>query len=56
MALTVRTSRCAAIGVVSELMNVEATLCIGVVAGEVPGDGGWGRFGSLLEGDGSSDL
>lgn len=46
----------AAVGVVTELVDVEASLGVGVVAGDVPGDGCGGRLGSLFEGDGSADL
>jgi hypothetical protein len=35
---------------------VEATLCVGVVAGDVPRDGGGLRLRGLLEGDGAGDL
>lgn len=50
------TSGGAAVGVVAELMDVHATLGIGIVAGDVPGDGGGGGLGLLLEGNGSGDL
>ena len=53
---TVGTSRGAAVGVVTELVNVESTLSVGVVAGDVPGDGGGGTLVSLLEGNGTGDL
>jgi hypothetical protein len=46
----------ATVGVVTELVNVETTLSIGIVAGDVPGDGGRGALVSLLEGDGAGDL
>lgn len=46
----------AAVGVVAELMDVETTLGIGVVARDVPADGGWARLGGLLEGDGAADV
>lgn len=46
----------AAVGVVTELVNVESTLSVGVVAGDVPGDGGGGTLVSLFEGDGAGDL
>lgn len=46
----------AAVGVVTELMDVHSTLSIGIVASDVPCDGGWGGLGSLLEGNGSGDL
>jgi hypothetical protein len=52
----VGTSGGAAVGVVTELVNVESTLSVGVVAGDVPGDGGGGTFVSLLEGDGAGNL
>jgi len=46
----VRTSACAAIGVVTELMDVHAALGGGVAAVDVVGNGGWGGFGGLFEG------
>ena len=54
--LTVRSGRRAAVGVVTELVDVHSTLSTGVVAGDVPCDGGGGRLLGLLEGDGTSDL
>ena len=51
-----RTGRGAAVGVVAEGVDVHATLGIGIVASEVPGDGGRGGLGSLLEGDGAGHL
>ena len=45
-----RTSRCATVGVVTKLMDVHATLSIGVVAGDVVGDGGRRGLGRLFEG------
>lgn len=54
--LTVGTGRGAAVGVVTKLVDVETTLGVGVVAGDVPGDGGSGALVSLLEGDGAGDL
>ena len=50
------TSRGAAVGVVTEGMDVHATLSASVVASDVPCDGSWGRLGLLLEGDGTGDL
>jgi len=47
---------CAAVGVVTELMDVEAALGIGVVTRDIPCNGGWGRLGRLLEGNGTGDL
>jgi len=38
--LTVRTGGCAAVGVVAKGVNVHTTLSIGVVASDVPCDGG----------------
>jgi hypothetical protein len=52
----VRTGRGAAVGVVAEGVDVEATLGVGVVAGNVPADGGRGVLGLLLEDDGAGDL
>lgn len=46
----------AAVGVVAEGVDVEATLGVGVVAGQVPADGGRVGLGSLLEGNGAGDL
>jgi hypothetical protein len=54
--LTVRSSRCASVGVVTEGVDVHATLGIGVVASDVPCDGGVGVLVGLLEGDGSLDV
>lgn len=45
-----RTSRCAAVGIVTELVNMHATLSIGVVTGDIVGDGGGRRLGCLFEG------
>ena len=46
----------AAVGVVTERVNVHATLGRRVVTGNIPGDGGRGRLRLLLESDGTSDL
>lgn len=51
-----RAGRGAAVGVVTELVDVESTLGVGVVAEDVPRDGGGGVLGGLLEGDGTVDL
>lgn len=51
-----RTGRGTAVGVVTELVDVEGTLSVGVVAGDVPGDAGGGVLVGLLEGDGTADL
>lgn len=53
---TVRPGRGAAVGVVSECVDVKATLSIGVVASDIPADLGRRRLGLLLEGDGPGDL
>lgn len=50
------TSRGAAVGVVTKLMDVESALGIGVIASEVPGDGGMGVLRLLLEGHAAGDL
>lgn len=51
-----RTGRSAAVGVVTEGMDVEAALGVGVLARDIPGDGGRGRLRLLLEGDSTGDL
>jgi len=53
---TVRAGRCAAVGVVTELVDVHASFSVGIVARDVPGDVGWRRLGALLEGDGALDV
>lgn len=53
---TVGASRCAAVGVVTEGVNVHATLGVGIVAGNIPCDGGSGGLGGLLEGNSTGDL
>jgi hypothetical protein len=47
----VRTSRCATIGVVAKLVDMNPSFGIGVVAGNVIGDDRGGGLGALLEGD-----
>jgi|SRR5687767_2904628 hypothetical protein len=54
--LTVRASGGAAVGVVTEGVDVEAALRVGVVSGNVPRDGGGGVLVGLLEGHGAGDL
>jgi hypothetical protein len=54
--LTMGASRCAAVGVVTELMDVDATLGVGIVAGDVPCNGGGGGLGGLLEGNRAGNL
>jgi len=56
MGVEVGTSRCAPVCIVTELMDVHATLGIRVVASDIPRDSGWGRLGLLLEGNGAGDL
>ena len=53
---TVRSSAGAAVAVITELVDVHATLGGGIVAGDVVGDGGWGGLGGLLEGDSAADF
>lgn len=53
---TVGASRGATGGVVTEGVDVHAALGVGVVARELPRDGGGLRLGGLLEGDGALDL
>ena len=53
---TMRASTRAAIGVVSELMNMPSTLGILIVTGYVVADGCRGGFGRLLKLDGTLDL
>jgi hypothetical protein len=54
--IEMRSSRGTTVGIVTELMDVHATLGVGVVACDVVGDGCRGGFGGLLEGDGSLDV
>ena len=56
VAHTVGTGGGAAVGVVTELVDVESTLGVGVVASDVPRDVGSGALASLLEGNGAGDL
>ena len=51
-----RASTSAAVGVVTELMDVHATLGVGVVACDIPGDGGGRGLGGLLKCHMASDL
>ena len=52
----VRAGRSAAVGVVTEGVDVESSLGVGVVTGDVPGDGSGSRLRLLLEDDGTGDL
>jgi len=54
--VVVRTGAGAAVGVVAKLVDVHATLGVGVVPGDVPGDGGGRGLGGLLEGHLAGDL
>ena len=51
-----RASAGAAVGVVTEGVDVHAALGAGVVARDVPGDGGGLAVGALLEGHGALDV
>lgn len=54
--LTVRAGGGAAVGVVAESVDVHAALGVGIVARDVPGDGGGGLLVLLLEDDGALDV
>jgi hypothetical protein len=54
--LTVGSCGRAAVGVIAKLVDMHATLSIGVIASDVPCDGGGGGLGILLESDGSGDV
>lgn len=45
----------AAVGVVTELVDVHAALGGGIVAFDIVGDGGGAGLGRLFEGDGAAD-
>ena len=51
-----RASRCAAIGVVAELVDMYPSFGIGVVAGNVVGDDRVGVLGVLLKGNSPGDF
>ena len=51
-----RASGCAAVCVVTELVDVHASLGVGIVATDVPCYISWGRLGGLFEGDGALDV
>ncbi len=53
---TVWACRGAAVGIVTKLVDMETTQGVGVVAGDIPGNDGWGGLGSLLEGYGALDV
>jgi len=54
--LTVGSGGGATIGIVTKLVDVHATLSIGVVASDIPCNGSWGGFRFLLEGNGAGNL
>lgn len=54
--LTVGASRGAAVGIVTEGVDVHTALGVGVMAGDVPCDGRLCALRGLLEGDGAGDL
>jgi len=56
MGVEVRSRGRAAVGVVTELVDMNTTLSIGIVAGDVPCNGGWGGLGGLLEGHRPGDF
>lgn len=51
----VRTSRSTTVGVVTKSVDVETSQSVWLIASDVPRDGGWGRFGFLLESDDTTD-
>jgi hypothetical protein len=51
-----RSSRSAAVGVVAKSVHMHATLGVGVVASDVPGDGCVCGLGGLLKSDSALDL
>lgn len=46
----------ASVGVVTESMDVHATLGVGIVSADFISDGGWAALRILLESDGSLDV
>ena len=53
---TMRTSRGTAVRIVTELMDVETSFGVGIIAADVVGDGGGTGFGRLLKGHGPRDF
>ena len=53
--LTMWSGAGAAIGVVTKLMDMHASLSRGVATLDIIGDSGWRRFGRLFEGDGTAN-
>lgn len=54
--LTMRSSGSTSVGIISKLMDVEASLGIGIVAADMISDLCGSRFGDLLEGDDPADF
>jgi len=54
--LTVGAGRSAAVGVVTKSVDVDATLGIGIMASDIPGDRSRTVLALLLEDDGAGDL
>jgi len=52
----VRAGRGAAVCIVAKGVNMHATVRIGVLARDIPRDGGRGGLGLLLKGDGTRNL
>jgi hypothetical protein len=48
--------RCTAVGIVTEGVDVHATLGIGIMASDIPGNRGRRRLGGLLEGNRAGDF
>lgn len=56
MGVEVRPGRSASVGVITKRVDVEAALRVGIVAGQVPADGGGCRLRLLLEDNGPANL
>lgn len=52
----VRTSGSTTVGVVTKGVDVETSQSVSAVTGDLPGDGGWLRFGSLDESNDTVDV
>ena len=48
-------STCTTVGIIAKLVDVHASLCRGVTAFDVIGNGRWGSLGGLLKGNGTAD-
>jgi hypothetical protein len=53
---TMRTSWRAAVGVVAKLVDMKATIGVGIMAADIPWNGGGRSFIRLLKGHGASDV